>query len=468
MKKISAILLVLCMVLAFVACGGGNDTSKDESKAAESGAASADASTAESKEDSKEESKEASKDESKEESKLTSEDVSEAESGDDSESEPVDDSEDTVSEPEKEVVFTNKFITWKGSFKTGMTTERINDATSLPLSKINEEVEEGDVGIFTREFGSSISDPLQDYSDFAIGVFEYDHSIFSYKLVSMSEVGAGDASQAIPEDGYVLAIYKKYEDKAKAMAAAAGGNDVIYFPHGITINRGLNVTIHRAGAAPTIDGDISSAEYGNAVWSFNPDNPLINYAQFEAGNYYASAEAYLTYDDEYIYLGVVVDSPYHINTLTESNKGSMWNSESIQVNVSVYPADSDYISEHWDWVIDKTSTEQNVMRQTGYCVNNKGDTLQTIWQGDTTLENSEAKCIRDDAASKTYYEVKIPFSDIGRDDTARIAVQDGTRFGLSISVNSGDGSKFKNIIMRDGGGIISINDWTKIPVITLG
>ena len=192
MKKISAFLLVLCMVFALVACGGGNDTSKDESKPAESGAVSADASTAESKEDSKEESKEASKDESEDKSELTSEDASEAESGTESADESSTESEDSGTEPAKEVVFTNKFITWKGSYKSSMVNERINDATSLPLSKINEEVGEGDVGIFTREFGSSISDPLQDYSDFAIGVFEYDHSIFSYKLVSMSEVGAGD------------------------------------------------------------------------------------------------------------------------------------------------------------------------------------------------------------------------------------------------------------------------------------
>ncbi|MBR4800038.1 MAG: hypothetical protein IK047_07255, partial [Clostridia bacterium] len=68
MKRISAILLVLCLMLAFVACGGGNDTSKDESKSAESGETSTAASETESKEESKtEESKpeEVSKEESK-------------------------------------------------------------------------------------------------------------------------------------------------------------------------------------------------------------------------------------------------------------------------------------------------------------------------------------------------------------------------------------------------------------------
>lgn len=465
MKKILAILLVLCFVFAFVACGDG-ETSGEESKTSES-ATSENTSAADSKDTSAAESKDESSEAQSSEKPVEDESSEDVTSEDNSEVDPSQD--DTSSEdPAPEVVFTNKFITWKGSYKTGMTTERITDSTSLPLSKINEEVVAGDVGLFTREFGSTIRDTLQDYKEFAIGVFEYDHSIFSYKLVSMSEVGAGNAEQAIPEDGYVLAIYKTYADKAKAMAAAAGGDDIIFFPHGITINRGLDVTIRKAGTAPTLDGNVSAAEYGNAVWSFNPDNHLINYAQFDAGNYYATAEAYLTYDNEYIYLGVVVDSPYHINTLNESNKSSMWNSESIQVNLSVYPADSDYISEHWDWVIDKKSTDENVMRQTGYCVNDKGETLKTIWQGDSTVENSEAVCIRDNDAAKTYYEVKIPFSDAGRDDTARINVANGTKFGLSISVNSGDGSKFKNIILRDGGGIISINDWTKIPVITLG
>ena len=49
-----------------------------------------------------------------------------------------------------------------------------------------------------------------------------------------------------------------------------------------------------------------------------------------------------------------------------------------------------------------------------------------------------------------------------------IVAEKGTVIGVSVSINSGDGSKFKNIYLRDGGGIIGLNDWTKMPSITLG
>ena len=483
MKKFLALILVLCMAFALAACGSGNDNNGSEPAVSgeESAAVSADESKTEASkpEESKPEDykqEESKPDESKpEESGAETSEPEGNESGED------------VSEGEQpiDVEFTNKFISWKGNYYVSMVSERQTDKTSLALSKVNEEVVAGDIGIFTREYGASIRDPLQDYADFCIGVFEYDHEIFSYRLVSMSGVGEGDPEQAIPQDGYVLAIYKTYADKAQEMLEASANTAalddpvtatsaeksacVIFYPHGVTINRGLDSTIRKAASAPVIDGDISYAEYGDAVWEFTPENPLINYAQFKKGDYYSTAEVYLTYDDENIYIGVVVTSPYHVNNCTEANKGEMWNAESIQVNVSVEPADSDYISEHWNWAVDQDSTNKNLMRQTGYCVNKNGETLKTIWQGNSAVENSEAKCLRDDGAQKTYYEVRIPFSDAGSDEYGRIAVQQGTRFGLSVSINSSDGvHPFKNVIMRDGGGIISINDWTKIPVITLG
>lgn len=473
MKRISAILLVLCLMLAFVACGGGNDTSKDESKSAESGETSTAASETESKEESKTEeskpeevSKEESKtDESKDDESKT--ETSEDETSGTEESTP----EETSTEP-RVVEFTNKFITWNGNYKTGMTGQRIGDATSLPLSRINEEVEEGDVGIFTREFGYSIKDPLQDYADFRIGVFEYDHTIFSYKLVSMSAVGEGDPDQDIPDDGYVLAIYKTYSDKADKMVEASSRDGVIFFPHGITINHGLDTTISRAGAAPEIDGRVGPGEYGNVVWDITPDDTRFNYAQFAAGNYYATAEVYMDYDDTYLYIAVVVSSPYHYNPCKQSDASGMWQYECIQVNTCACPADSDYISENWDNVVNAKAVNEGVVRQYGFAVNGDGDTIQCLWMGDSTLEAPITACSRDDGEQKTYYEAAIPFSSIGKGDHA-VTGTAGTRIGVSVSVNSTnqeDKSKsvWKNIILRDGGGIISINDWSKIPTITLG
>ena len=477
MKRISAILLVLCLVFAFVACGGGNDTSKDESKPAESGEASAETSETGSKEESKteeskpvEESKteESKTEESKEESKA---DESEPET---SEGETSGTEESQTGETSKEprtAEFTNKFITWAGNYKTGMTTQRIKDATSLPLSKINEEVEEDDVGIFTREYGNTIKDPLQDYADFCIGVFEYDHTIFSYKLVSMSEVGAGDANQAIPEDGYVLAIHKNHADKAKAMVAASGNDGVIFFPHGVIINHGLEATIY--GGTPEIDGVVNAGEYGNAIWNIQPEDTRFNYAQFEAGNYYATAEVYMTYDAENLYIGVIVSSPYHYNPMKKTDDlAGMYRYECIQVNTCAVAPNGDFISEHWDHVIDNTATRSGVVRQYGFGVNDDGETIQVLWMGDSSLTAPTVACSRDDGAQKTYYEAAIPFSSIGKNDYA-ITGTAGLKIGVSVSINSTNQdditkSIWKNIILRDGGGIISINDWTKIPTITLG
>ena len=113
--------------------------------------------------------------------------------------------------------------------------------------------------------------------------------------------------------------------------------------------------------------------------SIKPDNTLINYSQFEVNNYYATAEVYATYDDEYFYFGVIVDSPYHENSLTAENATNMYNYESIQVNITSVAPNGDYISEHWDNVIDGDAVSTGVVRQYGFCVNDDGETLSHVW-----------------------------------------------------------------------------------------
>ena len=53
------------------------------------------------------------------------------------------------------------------------------------------------------------------------------------------------------------------------------------------------------------------------------------------------------------------------------------------------------------------------------------------------------------------------------------APEAGMKLGLTFSINSTneediDAGVWKNITYRNGGGVIGRNDWSKIPVITLG
>ena len=111
--------------------------------------------------------------------------------------------------------------------------------------------------------------------------------------------------------------------------------------------------------------------------------------------------------------------------------------------------------------------DANIVRQTGYAVNEEGDTLTTVWIGKAEAGH-QADCTRDDANAKTYYEIVIPWSDIGNEEYP-VEVKKGNSFGFALSINCGSETiPFRNIVLRDGGGIMGLNDWTKIPEITLG
>lgn len=439
MKKLLAILLVFVLTLSFAACGDDStDTSGDSAS-----------STVSKSDDSRPVDESPEPDES---------DKSEAGSEDESD----DTSEDEVAEPE----YTNKFISWGKHIKQGLTDVTAEQSTSLKLSKINESVVAGDVGLFTSLYGTTIDSEEQDYADFAVAVFEYSHTVFSYVKTAFYAVGEATATVEIPEDGYVVAIYKTYTDKIYAIKALSAETAV--FPHGITINNGLDVIISSVATSPKVDGNVTMSEYGAPIWNLEPENELVSFAQFEENNYYATAKVYLTYDSEYLYLGVVVDSPYHSNPLAASGDVStMWAHESIQVNVLSKGVNTDYISEHWNHHADETAHKENVVRQYGFAVNDNGDTIKYLWFGNSEKDNSVVSCRRDDGAGVTYYEAAIPWADCGADGET-VSPEAGTEFAFSVSVNCGDGTIFKNIYLRDGGGIIGINDFTKMPSVTLG
>ncbi len=439
MKKLLSLLLVLVLTLSFVACGGDTDT--DES----------DASSAVSQSDSSK-SDDKSKDESKEESK--------------DEASSDDTSSDTSEDETVQVEFTNKYISWGKHLRDQLTDVTADQSTSLKISKINSTLSEGDVGLYTASYGSTLGRDGQDFSDFAVAVFTYDHAAFSYLKTAFYAVGEAENTIEIPADGYVIAIHKSINDKIFSIKSLDAQTAV--FPHGFTVNNGLDVIVSAAATAPSIDGNVTMAEYGAPVWDYSPDNVLINYSQFEVENYYASAKVYMSYDSTYLYLGVVVDSPYHSNPLAATGDVSMmWAHECIQVNVLSKGVNDDYVQEHWDAGHDNTAGNENVLRQYGFAANGDGDKTKCLWFGNISNDNSIASCKRDDGAGVTYYEAAIPWADCGAaGDT--IVGESGTELAVSVSVNCGDGTKFKNISLRDGGGVIGINDLTKMPTITLG
>ncbi|HBR30892.1 MAG TPA: hypothetical protein DD733_02295, partial [Clostridiales bacterium] len=243
-----------------------------------------------------------------------------------------------------------------------------------------------------------------------------------------------------------------------------------FFVHGIQIGD-VSISLKKATTAPKIDGNVSAAEYGAAKWVVNENNKLWDYSQFEVGNYYETAEVYSTYDNNNLYLGVVVNIPYHYCPVTQDTAVSIWKYTCIQVQICAEDPLGEYISEHFDWVTDKKSTDENVVRQYGFSVNGEGETVYTVWQGTPATFDGSVKCIRDDDAQVTYYEVSIPWSELGSEEHP-FSLADADRIGLSVSINSTSeedsaADKWKNLKLRDGGGIIGRNDFSKIASVEL-
>lgn len=441
MKKVIASILAVVMLLFLVACG---TTEGDESSAA---ASSTPAST------SKDESKTTSSD-SDDESSTASSDTS---------------SEESDPGPELPAYLTN-FV----SFAEARTpTLKATDKTSVRLTKIDEAPVEGDIVLFTNAYGDTIAADDETYADFAIVVFEYDHDVFTYVQKSLAEVGEDDtkAETAIPEDGFVLAI-SSLQTQALANLKNITDKSIVHV-HGVqtlAVDE-YGITVNKIETAPTIDGVVTEDEWGTPVWDVDEDNKYWSYSSFEKNNYYATAKIYARCDDKNLYFAVVVDSPYHYCPLDQSGAGGMYSYECIQVNIADQSPLSDYMLENFDWAVNKKSSEEGHIRQYGFAAssNEGNETLSVVWMAaaDQAKFTGNCKVVRDEDNKATTYEVSIPWAEIGLDK-----VDSGTEFGFSISINSTneadieDGT-WKNITLRDGGGIIGRNDWSKIPVATI-
>lgn len=460
MKKLLAFLLVFTMVFAFTACGGEDETSNSSSQAssatndtsskASSAANSSAAQTSESKADSS----------SVASSKETSSASSSASTSSGTSSGTT--SGGTSTDAPK---FTNKYVSFGGDITT---TVRADQDTSIRLTKINKAVVAGDVALFTKAFGKNLTSGSETYKDFAVLVCTYDHSIFGYKKTSLVDNDSNKASTAIPADGFVIAVAKSSSEYKKLKGIKDTDK---FFPHGIQIGD-QSIKLIKAKKAPTIDGTISAAEYGTALWKINENNKLWDYSQFEKNNYYVTGEVYATYDDNNFYLGVIVSSPENYCPLTPGDPGSMWKYYCIQVNLYSVDPLGDYISEHYDHVIDTKAKDDGNIRQYGFGVNEKNETLSTVWMGIDSKFTGQVKVVRDDNAQKTYYEVAIPWNELGTKDKP-FSIKGVNKVGFALSINCTNeddvkASKWKNLKMRDGGGIIGRNDFSKGASVTLG
>ncbi|MBR5859701.1 MAG: hypothetical protein IKZ05_07225 [Clostridia bacterium] len=446
MKKILALVLSAFLLLAFAACGDSEDTQSSVFSAAQSSEAEASAA------------------ESKTESSITTEssatESSEAESGTEASTEESaeestnESSEESGSGELKAPDFIGQFV----SFGTVDTKVNASSANSVRLTAVDADPVYGAITLYTSEYGVASDDAFEEC---AIVTFEYDHKYFGYVKKSFKKVGEAKRVE-VPKDGFVLAVHSTqnaYIEKLEALSATETA-----FPHGVHLYDGYDYTVKKTSSAPNIDGVFDKNEWKNfKIEDINADNLSWSYAQFEVGNYYSTSSYYVAYDKDYLYLCVVVDSPYHYCPITQSNAGDMWQYECIQVKVSSEAPNGDYIFENFDHVANGKAAKEGVVRSYGFAANDNNETC--YYEGGITTEfTGKVACSRDDAAQQTVYEVAIPFAEF------EITPEKGMELGFTFSVNSTNevDKVWKNVTYRNGGGIIGRNDWSKIPVITLG
>lgn len=436
MKKLLAMMLALVLVFALAACGGDTE---DTVSSASSAAGTKAESSAEATSSEEAVSSEASSSEASSSEEVSSDDTS---SG----------GEATDTPP----AFIDNFLS-VGAVDTKVTA---NSDTAIRLTGVDAELTYGSIVLFSEEYGLLDGEELAEY---AVAEFTYSQEVFGYVKTAFYKIGEAEEIEA-PADGFLVAAHSDQELYIGRLEALTE-TDTVY-PHGLRLFDDLDYSVAKAETSPTIDGSFSEDEWGDYfVDDVDAENPAWAYPQFEKDNYYATARYYTTYDDEYLYLCVVVTSPYHYCPIEQSKAGDMWQYECIQVKVSSQSPNSDYILENFDHVANGTAVKEGVVRSYGFAVNDYGDTCY-YESGYTTTFTGLAGCSRDDANQTTVYEVAIPFAEFD------ITPEAGMTLGLTFSINSTneedvEAGVWKNITYRHGGGVIGRNDWSKIPEITL-
>ena len=331
----------------------------------------------------------------------------------------------------------------------------------MRLTGIDEGLAEGAIVLYTPDCAETPT--AEELADFAVALFNFDHSAFGYVKTGFQAVGQATDLE-VPDDGFAVAAHKSQDVYVKRLESLEEKKTTV-FPHGLHLSA-LDYTVKKATASPTIDGNFNESEWSAyRIDDVDAENDLWSYDQFDKNDYYATGRYYVTYDDEYLYLCVVVSSPYHYCPIAKDKANDMWQYECIQVKVSAEAPDGDYILENFDHVSNNKAVNEGVLHAYGFAANDQNETC-FYETGKITTFPGIAGCSRDDSAQQTVYEVGFPWSEL------ELTPEAGLRLGLSFSINSTNAEDFtkgvfKNIIYRCGGGVIGRNDWSKIPVITL-
>lgn len=347
------------------------------------------------------------------------------------------------------------------SFGTVDTKVSATSNNAVRLTGIDVPPEEGAIVLYTPDCEEL---PEADaLAEFAYAVFDYNHEVFGYVKTAFYAVGEAEDPE-VPADGFAVAAHSSQGTYIKRLQELDETTTV--FPHGMHISA-LDYSVKKATASPTIDGSFNESEWGAyRIDNVDSTNDLWSYAQFEKDNYYSTASYYVTYDDEYLYLCVLVSSPYHYCPITTAKATDMWQYECIQVKVSSEAPDSEYMLTNFDHVANPKAVNDGILHSYGFAANDNNETCY-YESGKITTFPGLAGCSRDDATQQTVYEVAFPWSEF------ELTPEEGMRLGLTFSINSSNeddlaNSIFKNLIYRCGGGVIGRNDWSKLPTITLG
>lgn len=432
-----ACMLMAAMVFAMAACGGENSNTESSQSNTSSRVETS------------------SKDSSSQEASKDASTTASSEASDPAEDSSEDASSDTSSTGEETAPdFIENFV----SIGTVDVNVRATSNNAIRLTGVDVESSYGAIVLYTSEYG--LPDELPD---FAVAIFTYDKALFGY--VKTAFYAAGETvSEDVPDDGFAIAAHTMQETYITRLQGIDAETTV--FPHGLHIYNGLDYTVKKATSKPVIDGKFSEDEWkAYRIDDVDAENESWSYAQFEKDNYYSTASYYTTYDDEYLYLCVVVSSPYHYCPISTSQAGNMWQYECIQVKMSSQSPDGEYILKNYDHVINGTAVSEGVVRSYGFACNDEGETCY-YESGAVTTFTGLCACSRDDAEQQTVYEVAFAWSEFD------LTPESGMRLGLTFSINSTNADDvakgvWKNITYRCGGGVIGRNDWSKMPVITL-
>lgn len=429
MKKILAFVLLFALVFAFSACQTDTDTESGNTSSVKPGTSST-ASVGQTSS-----------------TETASKEASSAGTS----------SADDVSDPGSKPEFISQFV----SAAPLDPAKPVNASSpdSIRLTAINaEQPAAGDIVLYTSDYGDTVTVP----ETFAVAEFTYRQDIFGYAKSAFRQPGEVTEAE-VPDDGFLILAdqtQKQYVDRLKAIK-----DDASVFPYGLHLSE-VDYEVKKVSSAPEIDGAFHESEWKDyRIDGIDAENELWSYAQFEKDTYFATADYYVGYDNDYLYLCVVVNSAYHYCPITTDKPNDMWQYECIQVKVSSESPAGEYIAQNFDHVANNKAVKEGIVRSYGFAANDNNETC--FYEGGIlTTFGGKAGCSRDDDEQLTVYEVAIPWAEF------EITPEAGMQLGLTFSVNSTSEEDFnkglwKNITYRCGGGVIGRNDWSKIPVITL-